>query len=71
MDNAELEMASAALIALTDHGIPPDVQELLVYGNPELGIAPGALSKAVQAVLLAARQPVAITAIPLNQQKQD
>jgi len=49
--------ATAALTALAEHGIPPDVQELLVVGNPDRGIAPGALSKAVKAVLTAYRQP--------------
>ena len=43
--------AAAALVALTEHHIPPDVQELLVYGNPDYGIRPGALSKAICAVL--------------------
>jgi hypothetical protein len=50
----ELEMATAALVALAEHGIPSDIQELLVLGNPDYGIAPGALSKAVRAILLAA-----------------
>jgi len=49
-------MASAALVALAEHGIPADLQELLVYGNPDRGISPGALSKAVQAILLAAKR---------------
>jgi hypothetical protein len=50
----DLELATAAIVTLTEHGIPPDVQELLVYGNPSRGIAPGALSKAIRAVALEA-----------------
>jgi hypothetical protein len=37
----------AALMILADHNVPPDVQELLLYGNPSRSIPPGAL----QAVL--------------------
>lgn len=46
-----LRASIAALAALTERGIPPDVQELLVHGAPERGIAPGALSKALRAAL--------------------
>jgi hypothetical protein len=49
--DADLEAATAALMALTEANIPPDVQELLVYGN-DIDVAPGALSKAVKAALL-------------------
>ena len=45
--------AVAALTALAEHGIPPDIQELLIFGNAARGIAPGALSKALKAALLA------------------
>jgi len=44
------DAAIKVLTALTTHGIPPDVQELLVYGNPSRGIAPGALRKAIEAL---------------------
>lgn len=44
------ELAAGVLAALAQAGIPPDVQELLVYGDPVRGIAPGALSKACAAV---------------------
>lgn len=40
----------AALIALVRHGVPPDVQELLVYGAPHCGVPPGALAAVVDAV---------------------
>jgi hypothetical protein len=43
-------LAVDALTALAVAGIPPDVQELLVYGDPVRGIAPGALSKACAAI---------------------
>lgn len=41
----------AALTALAEAGIDPDVQELLVAGNPSRGIAPGALAKAIDAAI--------------------
>lgn len=44
-------LAVTALLALARHGVPPDVQELLVHGNPALGLPPGALAKAVSAVI--------------------
>lgn len=43
------ERAAASLVALARHGIPPDVQELLVYGDPGMGIRPGALAAAIAA----------------------
>lgn len=42
---ADREAATAALVILAEHGIAPDVGELLVFGNPSRGIAPGALVK--------------------------
>lgn len=44
----------AALVTLTRAGIPTDVQELLLRGNPERGVAPGALLKALKAARAAA-----------------
>ena len=41
----------APLVALAEAGIPPDVQEMLVRGDPMRGIAPGALSKALTATI--------------------
>lgn len=46
------EMSAAALVILAEANIPPDIQELLVRGDPMRGIAPNALGKA----LTAARQ---------------
>lgn len=40
---------TAALLALAEANIPPDVQELLVHGDPMRGIPPGALAKALMA----------------------
>ena len=37
-----------ALLVLTKCGVPPDIQELLIYGDPERKIAPGALNKMLQ-----------------------
>lgn len=53
--DADMTAAIRALTALADAGIPPDIQELLVYGNPKLGIAPGALTRAIAQVLKAYR----------------
>jgi hypothetical protein len=41
----------AAVTALAEAGIEPDVQELLVYGNPSRSVAPGALAKAINAAI--------------------
>jgi hypothetical protein len=38
-----------ALVILAQAGIPTDIQELLVAGNPMKGIAPGALERAILA----------------------
>lgn len=40
-----------ALMALVKDGIAPDVQELLMYGNPDLGVKPNALEHAIAAAL--------------------
>lgn len=47
--SAATECAAAALVALAEHGVPTDVQELLVYGNPRLGVKPNALGVAIAA----------------------
>lgn len=49
-DEAANEVLTAALLALAQHGIPPDIQELLLAGDPTRGIAPGALRAALDAV---------------------
>lgn len=43
-----MELA-AALISLAESNIPPDIQELLVQGDPMRDIPPGALAKALHA----------------------
>ena len=45
------DAATAALVALAADNIPTDIQELLVYGNPDRGVRPGALSRAIAAAL--------------------
>ena len=45
------EIMAAALVALAQRNVPPDVQELLMIGNPELDIAPGALEAAIEAAV--------------------
>lgn len=44
-----VDRAMGALLALTGHGVPSDVQELLVKGSPALGVRPGALQAALHA----------------------
>jgi len=44
---SDLPNVTAALVALTEAGIPTDVQELLVRGDASRGIAPGAIIKAL------------------------
>ena len=43
------QVQAAALVALAEANIPVDVQELLVFGSPMRGVAPGALRKAILA----------------------
>lgn len=45
------EIMAAALVALTQANIPPDVQELLMSGSPRLGVGPGALAAAIEAAV--------------------
>jgi hypothetical protein len=52
MIDTDLEAASAALVSLACDNIPPDVQELLVRGDPQRDIRPGAFSRAIQAALI-------------------
>lgn len=45
----QAERLAAALVVLAEHGIPADVQELLVGGDPARGVPPGALAKVLAA----------------------
>jgi len=50
----ELKVAllhSALLVQLAQEGVPPDVLELLVQGNPDLGVTPWPLSRALKRAL--------------------
>lgn len=38
-----------ALMALVKAGVPSDVQELLLHGNPDRGVKPNALERALEA----------------------
>lgn len=51
----DVEAAAAGLCALAEYGIPVDVQELLVRGDPMRGIRPGALSACIKATLVSYR----------------
>ena len=52
-DRIVAEELIAALTTLAERGIPADIQEMLVSGNPDRGIAPGALAYALKAALRA------------------
>lgn len=47
VNELKLDQTTAAMVALAEAGIPTDVQELLVRGDPDRGIAPGAITKAL------------------------
>ena len=49
--DSENLLIRTAVLRLAQFGIPPDMQELLVFGNVGLGIPPGALSAAINAAL--------------------
>lgn len=51
---------TAALVALAEGGIPADVQELLIHGNPAMGVPPGALKAAIKASRKVVREDAAI-----------
>jgi hypothetical protein len=45
----EVEAVARAVQALADCNVPPDVQELLLHGNPSRSVRPGALLAALDA----------------------
>ncbi len=49
--DSENLLLRTAVLRLAQFGIPPDVQELLVFGNVGLGVPPGALLAAMNAAL--------------------
>lgn len=49
----KLDLSVTALLALAESGVPADVQELLVSGNPGLGVKAGVLNALIDAVLKA------------------
>lgn len=51
--NPDWPAATAALVALAEHGIEADFGEVLTQGNPSRGIAPGAIFKVIAAINLA------------------
>lgn len=46
--NDEDNVVMHVLTTLAEHGITPDILELLVRGNPVLGVAPGAMRNALR-----------------------
>lgn len=46
----EVDPLVAALVVLARHGVPTDIQEMLVKGSDRLGVRSGALPKAIEAV---------------------
>jgi len=51
IDLEKAKQTITALMVLAECNIPPDIQELLVHGDPMRGIPPNALSKALGEVL--------------------
>lgn len=49
-----------ALMVLARWNIPPDVQEMLISGNPAMSIPPGALSAAIEVATDAAEEAAVI-----------
>ena len=54
--NIDLEAAAAAIIILQRHNIPPDTIELLIHGNPRLGVPPKALLESIRAIFKVLRK---------------
>lgn len=48
--NPDWPAATAAMVALAEHGMGADIGELLTHGNPSRGIAPGAIFKMIAAI---------------------
>jgi hypothetical protein len=48
-----IDPTTAALVSLARDGLAPDLQELLVRGNPSGGIRPGMLERAIKAAIRA------------------
>jgi hypothetical protein len=47
MPESSLDEVAAALVSLTKSGIPVDIQEMLIYGDLNRGVPPGALYRAL------------------------
>ncbi|MCW5692551.1 MAG: hypothetical protein KIT48_09310 [Pseudolabrys sp.] len=45
----DLDQTAAVLTSLVRLNVPPDVQELLTFGNARLGVPPGSLDRALKA----------------------
>lgn len=52
LDSRSLELPAGALAVMAKNNIPPDIQELLLRGNPRMNVPPGCLAKVIQYVLL-------------------
>jgi hypothetical protein len=52
-EDPDLEAAAAGILALSEYGIPIDIQELLVRGSLREGVRPGALIAAFKATMAA------------------
>lgn len=55
----ELGPLTSALMILARRNVPPDIQELLLTGNPMLKVAPGALTDLVATIRNAALEEAA------------
>jgi hypothetical protein len=52
-EDADLYAATACVTALVGCNVPSDTIELLLYGSKSRDIAPGALTKAIKATIIA------------------
>ena len=55
-NDEKLDLSVAALVALAENGVPADIQELLVRGNPALGVKAGAINDVIKAVIKTTQQ---------------
>lgn len=58
MNEKDADAIVAALTVLAHYGVPTDVQELLLRGNPDLKCRPGALAAALIAANPTTRGPM-------------
>jgi hypothetical protein len=65
-----IDPTTAALVSLARDGLAPDLQELLVRGNPSDGIRPGMLERAIKAAIRA-MQPAPLPVVRFKDGERD